>query len=169
MRKKIKEDNIQNTNEILYSEWVPAGRFVKIVIIFVCTLIISLGIIISTFIPKELAFIGIILGAVALLVFLLYWNFRGLKIILTREQLEIAYGKLNRKRFPLEKITNCDITKAKFRIYGGVGIRYGLDGSIAYNTDFGEAVKLFFEKGRPFLFTTRNPEKLCDLIKEFSP
>ena len=61
---------------------VPAGRFVKVVLQFVCLLIISLGIIISAFRPKELAFIGIIFGAVSLFIFLMYWNFRGLKITL---------------------------------------------------------------------------------------
>ncbi len=64
-------------------------------------------------------------------------------------------------------ITNCDITKARFRTYGGIGIRFGLDGSLAYNTDFGEAVKLTFQSGRPFVFSSRNPQKLCNLINEF--
>ena len=50
----------------------------------------------------------------------------------------------------------------------GVGIRFGLDGSWAYNTDFGEAVKLTFKSGRPFVFSTRNPQKICNLIHELS-
>jgi len=166
--KKIKENKIQKNDEIVYVEWVPAGRFIKGVVIFACVLIISIGITITAFKPKELAFIGIILGTVSLFIFLMYWNFRGLKITLTKNQLEVAYGIFNHKRIPLQKISGCEITKASFRKYGGVGIRFGLDGSWAYNTDFGEAVKLVFQKGRPFVFSTRNPQKICDLIKELS-
>ena len=168
MIKKIKEKNIQKNDEILYVEWVPAGRLVKGLVLFVCVLCISIGIIITAFNPGELAFIGIMLGAVSLFIFLMYWNYRGLKITLTNTQLEVAYGIFNHKRIPLQKISGCEITKASFRKYGGVGIRLGLDGSWAYTTDFGEAVKLVFQKGRPFVFSTRNPQKICNLINELS-
>lgn len=168
MIKKINQNNILKNNEIVYTEWVPAGRFVKIVILFVCLLILSLGIIIFAIRPEELEFIGIIFGAVSLSIFLIYWNYRGLQITLTNNQLEVAYGIFNHKRIPLNKITSCDITKASFRIYGGVGIRFGVDGSWAYNTDFGDAVKLIFQSGRPFVFSTRNPQEICNLINELS-
>ena len=168
MIKIINGNNIQKNDEIVYVEWVPAGKFVKAVILFVCLLILSLGIIISAFRPKELAFMGIIFGAVSLFIFLMYLNFRGLKITLTNNQLEVAYGIFNHKRIPLNYITNCDITKANFRTYGGVGIRFGVDGSWAYNTDFGEAVKLTFQSGRPFVFSTRNPQEICNLLNELS-
>ena len=168
MIKIINENKTQKNEEILYIEWVPAGRFIKVLVLFVCLLIISIGIIITAFKPKELTFIGIIFGAVSLFIFLLYWNFRGLKITLTKNQLEVEYGIFNHKKIPLNKISKCDITKANFRTYGGVGIRFGLDGSWAYNTDFGEAVKLIFQKGRPFVFSTRNPQKICNLINELS-
>ncbi|MFW9873308.1 MAG: hypothetical protein ACFFG0_09415 [Candidatus Thorarchaeota archaeon] len=165
---KINENEIQKNDEILYLEWVPAGKFIKIVIISLCFVISSVGIIIFAFIPEELMYIGFIFGGVSLLIFLLYWNFRGLKITLTRNQLEVDYGIFNHKRIPLQRISRCEITKAYFRRYGGVGIRIGLDGSWAYTTDFGEAVKLNFQKGRPFAFSTRNPQKICALIQELS-
>jgi len=166
--KKIKENEIQKNDEIVYGEWVSAGRFVKSVMLFVCLLFIFIGIIIFAFNPKELAFLGIIFGAVSIIIFLLYWNYRGLKISLTNNQLEVVYGIFNRKKIPLNTITSCNITKADFRTYGGVGIRFGTDGSWAYNTDFGEAVKLTFQDGRPFVFSTRNPQKICDLISQLS-
>jgi len=163
-----KVNNAQKNDKILYVEWVSAGRFVKAVILFVCLLIISLGITFSAFRPEELALVGIIFGAVSLFIFLMYWNYRGLKITLTNNQLEVKYGIFNHKRIPLKAITSCDITKAHFRTYGGVGIRLGLDGSWIYNTDFGEAVKLTFQHGRPFVFSTRKPQKICNLISELS-
>ena len=136
--------------------------------LFVCLIFISIGIIISVFTPKELTFLGIIFGAVSIVIFLIYWNYRGLKITLTNNQLEIVYGIFNHKKIPLNRITNSEIIKADFRTYGGVGIRFGTDGSWAYSTDFGEAVKLIFQDGRPFVFSTRNPQKICDLISELS-
>ena len=168
MIKKIKENKIQKNDEILYVEWVPAGRFIKGVMLFVCLSFISISIIISAFNPKELAFLGIIFGAVSIIIFLLYWNYRGLKISLTNNQLEVVYGIFNSKKILLNTITSCNITKADFRTYGGVGIRFGTDGSWAYNTDFGEAVKLTFQDGRPFVFSTRDPQKICDVISKLS-
>ena len=104
MIKIINENNIQKKEELLYREWIPIGKFVKILVLFVCLLIISVGIIISAFRPKELAFMGIIFGAVSLFIFLMYWNFRGLKIILTNNQLEVVYGIFNHKRIPYAHI-----------------------------------------------------------------
>ncbi|MBA7528203.1 hypothetical protein ES705_20386 [subsurface metagenome] len=168
MIKIIKENNIQKNDKILYAEWVPAGKFVKFLVLLTCLLIFSIGIIISAFKPKELMFLGIILGAVSLFIFLIYWNYRGLKITLTKNQLDVEYGILNHKKIPIKKITKCEITKANFRKYCGVGIRFGLDGSVVYNTDFGEAIKLIFQDGRPFVFSTRNPQEICNLINKLS-
>ena len=103
MIKKINQNNIQRNDEIVYAEWVPAGRFVKAVVLFVCLLISSLGIIIPAFNPEELTFIGIIFGAVSLFIFLIYWNYRGLQITLTSNQLEVVYGIFNHKRIPLKR------------------------------------------------------------------
>jgi hypothetical protein len=88
--KKIIQNNILKNDEILYAEWVPAGRFVKAVILIVCLLFLSLGIIIFAFRPEELGYIGIIFGAVSLCIFLIYWNYRGLQITLTNNQLEVV-------------------------------------------------------------------------------
>ena len=168
MIKIVNENNFQKNEELLYKEWIPVGKFVKVLVLFVCLLIISIGIIITAFRPKELTFLGVIFGAVSLFIFLIYWNYRRLQITLTSNQLEVKYGIFNHKRIPLNKITSCDITKASFRIYGGVGIRFGVDGSWAYNTDFGEAVKLTFQSGRSFVFSTKNPQEICNLINELS-
>ena len=164
MIKIVNENNFQKNEELLYKEWIPVGKFVKVLVLFVCLLIISIGIIITAFKPEELAFFGIIFGVVSLIIFLMYWNSRGLKITLTKNQLDVEYGIFNHKKIPIKKITRCEITKANFRKYGGVGIRFGLDGSIAYNTDLGEAVKLTFQSGRPFVFSTRNSSEIFNLL-----
>ncbi|MHA2283636.1 MAG: hypothetical protein ACXAC5_22570 [Promethearchaeota archaeon] len=164
----MNENKIQKSEEVLYEEWVPAGRFVKAVMLFVFILIVTIEILFIAFMHEELLVIGIIFGGVSLFILLIYWNFRGLKITLTKNQFEVVYGIFNHKKITLQKISKCEITKADFRKYGGVGIRLGFDGSWAYNTDFGEAVKLTFQHGRPFVFSTRNPQKICSLISELS-
>lgn len=162
------ENKIQKNEETIYEEWVPRGKVIKYIMLFVFLLIASIGIIIAAFKPEGLILIGIIFGTVSLFVVLLYWNFRGLRIIITSEYLNVNYGIFNHKNIPLQEITGCEETKANFKRYGGIGVRLGWDGSVAYNTDFGEAVKLILRKGRPFVFSTRNPQKICNLIEGYS-
>jgi len=164
--KMINESNIQKNEELLYREWIPTGKLVKNLVLFVVLFTLSIGIIITAFNPKELTFLGIIFGAFSLFILLVYWNYRRLKITITKNQLDVEYGIFNHRKIHIKKITGCEITKANFRKYGGVGIRFGSDGSWAYNTDFGEAVKLTFQNGRPFVFSTRNPQEICNLINE---
>lgn len=166
MSNTITVDSTQRKDEILYTEWVPAGGFVKFIVLIVFVLFLSLGIVFTVFQALGLSYVGIISGVVSVGIFLFYWNYRGLNIIISRSILDVEYGVFNRKRIPLDKITNCEPTKARFRTYGGIGIRLGLDGSTAYNTDLGDAIKLTLIDGRPFLFSTRNPQKICSLINE---
>ena len=74
-------------------------------------------------------FLLIILGGACVFILFMYWNYRGLQITLTKNQIEVKYGIFNHKRIPLKKIISCETTKASFKKYGGVGIRLGSDGS----------------------------------------
>jgi hypothetical protein len=47
-----------------------------------------------------------------------------------------------------------------------MGIRYGGDGSLAYLPRLGDAVKIHFDNGRPFVFSTRNQEEILKIIKK---
>ena len=164
----MNENNRQNENEVLYTEWVPVGKFVKIIALCVFVSILSLGIILTALQPIEMSLVGILLGVASLIVYLFYYNYRGLKIFITKRLLGVDYGAFNHKRILLNMIIDCNVVKALFRTFGGVGIRLGLDGSWAYNTDFGDAVKLTLKDKRPFVFSTRNPQKICSLINELS-
>ena len=164
----ISKSITKNTDNLLYSEWVPVGKFVKITIFLVSFFIIFMVIIISALEPQVMISLLIMLGGVCGFILFMYWNYRGLQITLTKNQVEVKYGIFNHKIIPLKKIMSCETTKATFKKYGGVGIRLGLDGSWAYNTDFGDAVKLTYQNGRPFIFSTRNPQKICNLINELS-
>jgi len=66
----------------------------------------------------------------------------------------------------LGDIVSCEPTKASFRSYGGIGVRYGTDGYWAYTTSLGNAVKIILRKGKPFVFSSNNPEKICSIINQ---
>ncbi len=159
----MSKDNNDNSD---YSEWVPVGRFVKMIIFLFFIFSTSMIIIISVLETQVLMFLLVIFGGVSILILLTYWNYRGLQITITNIQIEVKYGIFNHKLIPLIEIMSCEIIKATFRKYGGVGIRIGFDGSVAYNTDFGDAVKLTCQHGKPFVFSTNNPQKICNLISK---
>jgi len=95
-----------------------------------------------------------------------FWNYRGIRIKVNAKNLLIYYGFFNRKRIPIVDIVSCEPTKASFGRYGGIGVRYGTDGSWAYTTSFGDAVKIILRKGKPFVFSSNNPEKICSIVSQ---
>ena len=77
----------------------------------------------------------------------LFWNYRGLEIKISSNELSVKYGIFNKKSIRLAEITSCRVTEASFGRYGGVGVRYGIDGSTAYTTSFGNAVEIVPNSG----------------------
>jgi len=151
----------------LYSEWVPAGRFVRTIFGFV-SLLFLLVLAISTWVGFSIQnplFVVIIALPLAF-VLVLYGNYRGIQIKITSTELVIRYGFLNRKNISMSNIVSCEPTTANFGKYWGVGIRYGIDHSLAYTTSFGNAVKIVLKKGRPFVFSSHNPQEICNIIKQ---
>ena len=163
----INKEVNKNNDDLLYREWVPAG-IIKKVLSSIILLFILLTITISALEPQTMIYLFIILGSASFFILLLYWNFRGLEIALSQNQIEVKYGKFNHKVVPLKEIIRCEIVKSTFRKYGGIGIRLGIDGSRAYTTNFGEAIKLTYQNKRPFVFSTRYPQKICNIINNLS-
>jgi len=151
--------------QIIYKEWVPAGLSVKILVgsVSLLTLCIFLTLVATGYVFQNLFWIAVPTSVLAFLA-LLFWNYRGIRIQLNTEELLINYGVLNRKAITLEDIVSCEPTEASFRRYGGVGVRLGIDGSWAYTTSFGGAVKIVMRRGRPFVFSSNNPERICGII-----
>jgi len=151
--------------DIVYSEWVPAGMLMKILagsvsLLTLCVLLIT----ISVGVALQNPFLITVLASTLLF---LFWNYRGIQIQVTVKELIINYGFFNHKHIPISNIISCEHTKALFRKYGGVGVRYCLtDRSWAYTTSFGDAVKITRRKGRSFVFSSNNPEQLCSLVNE---
>jgi hypothetical protein len=151
----------------LYSEWVPAGKFVKTIVGFV-SLLFLLVLAISTWVGFAIqnpAFVVIIVFPLAL-VLIMYGNYRGIQIKITSTELVIRYGFLNRKHIDMTNIVSYEPTTANFGKYWGVGVRYGFDRSLAYTTSFGNAVKIVLKEGRPFVFSSHNPQEICNIINQ---
>jgi hypothetical protein len=72
---------------------------------------------------------------------------------------------LFRRSFKLKDIISCKPVKISFGDYLGMGIRLGWDGSIAFNTRFGNAVRIKIKKHRDYVLTCNNPRKLCRVLK----
>ena len=151
----------------MYTEWVPTGKFVKATISAVASTIILVLVMLAVFIqPLDTeTVIGIgVSSAVLIFILVLFLNFRGIKIQLGPERLTVDYGWLNRKSIRLDEIVSCRLVKASFSRFGGVGVRYGVDGSWAYTTSFGNAVEVVPKQGRTFVFSSNNPQQICQTI-----
>ena len=154
---------------ITYHEWVPAGMFVKVTVWVVVSSIVFLLLILAAFLHPLTTegLMGFVVSIVTLMfILLLFLNFRGINIQLSSEELMVDYGFFNHKRIGVDDIASCNLVKASFRRFGGIGVRYGLDGSWAYTTSFGNAVKIVPKKGRTFVFSTKSPEIICKTINE---
>ena len=94
---------------------------------------------------------------------LVYLVFMRLDISIDPERVEVRFGIL-RKTIPIEEIVSCEPTHASITVYGGVGIRYGIDGSMAFTTSFGDAVKIRKRRGRSFVFSTNRSIEVLEHI-----
>jgi len=150
---------------VVYEEWVAAGTLVKALVGFFSLLIMCILLItIVVGVAIQHPFLIIVLSSVVAFDLFLFWNYKGIRIQVSNKKLLINYGIFNRKSIPLEDIISCETIKASFGRYGGIGVRYGIDGSWAYTTSFGNAVKITLGRGRPFVFSSDNPEKICNII-----
>jgi len=149
-----------------YNEWVPTGTLVKslfamisVIIVFVtiAVFLFSEGLLLEDILGVSLAWV--ILG----ILLLVFWNYRGLQIKITDESLSVYYGRFDKKSFLLKDISSCKTTKS-FGRYLGIGVRVGLDGSMAYTTSFATAVEVTPKEGRTFVFSSKNPDKVCEII-----
>ena len=153
--------------KIVYSEWVAAGILIKVlmggfslIIIFGTALLVIFG----NLDVEDYYGLIIAWGVLAFILFL-FWNYRGLEIRINPSKLAVNYGIFNKKSIKLSDITSCKVTRASFGRYGGIGVRYGFDGSTAYTTSFGNAVEIVPKEGVIFVFSSNNPEKICATIK----
>jgi hypothetical protein len=153
--------------DVLHVEWVPAGTLIKALVgVFSLLSVCILWVTIAVGVAIQYPFLVVALASPLAFVLFLFWNYRGIRIKVTPESLLIHYGFFNRRRILIRDIVSCEPTKASFRRYYGIGIRYDTDGSWAYSTSLGDAVKIILRKGKPFVFSSNNPEKICNVINQ---
>jgi hypothetical protein len=156
-----------NMENLVYEEWVAVGTLMKALIglfSLLITCILLTTIVVGVAIQHP--FLIIALSSVVAFVLFLFWNYKGIKIQVGNKKFVVNYGIFNRKSILLEDIVSCETIKASFKRYGGIGVRYGIDGSWAYTTSFGNAVKIIPRKGRPFAFSSNNPQQICGIISQ---
>jgi hypothetical protein len=143
--------------DAVYIEWVPAGKLMKSMFGFAFSLFVLVLLVITVFEISLVLVMATILAIPFAFVGFLFWNYRSLEIKVNKQELQVNYGFLNRKRVTLSEIDSYKPTKASFWKYGGVCVRWGIDGSWAYTTSLGDAIKLNLRRGRPFVFPHTTP------------
>jgi len=155
---------------VRYDEWVPAGSLVKGLMLLVFAITVCFTLLVLLF--GRLTGLDVLGAALSWgvlgFVLFLFWNYRGLRIRISGDRLSVRYGLFNQKSFLLVDITSWGRTRASFGRYWGVGVRYGFDGSLAYSTSFGDAVMVLPGGRRPFVFSSRRPDEVCEAIRAAS-
>ena len=150
---------------VLYSDSVSAGAFLKFLGVFISLLLLVVLFSLGVFgtVMQNLFVFGVTASALGFLLFL-FWNWKEMRIYLTDTKFSICYGVFNHQRILISDIVSCELTKPFLARFGGVG--WGWDGSWAYVVTLRQGVKIIQKKGRPFVFSSRNPMKICDTINQ---
>lgn len=91
-------------------------------------------------------------------------NFWRLSFMVTESEVSFGFG-LVKKTFPRSSIASCEPYTLTWHNYWGYGIRWGRDGTLAYNTRNGPGIKLVVEGAkRPYVVSIDGPEEACGLI-----
>jgi hypothetical protein len=98
---------------------------------------------------------------------LILLNFMRLSITVDSEHIKVGFGIL-RKTISWKEVVSSQVIKARFGVYGRVGVGLGVDNSLAFTTSFGNAVQIMRRNGRPFVFSSKNPTKLSKIINQLS-
>jgi len=96
---------------------------------------------------------------------LVWLLFSTLRISVSKRHVHVQYGLFGPK-VPIEAILACEAIDYDWKAYGGFGIRFGRDGSVAYNMlgDHGRAAVITYRQGkkeRRLLLSSRDPERLA--------
>jgi hypothetical protein len=151
-----------------YTEWVPTGLIVKSLFTMIVLIVVLVTFAVFIFSKASLIenILSVSIGWVALAILLLVlYNYRGIQIRISNQHLLVEYGRFDKKSILLNEIVSCKQTKA-FRRYLGIGVRIGLDGSLAYTTSFSTAVEVTPKVGRVFVFSTNAPKQICEIINQ---
>lgn len=94
------------------------------------------------------------------------WIFTLLRLTIDDQALTIGYGPF-RERVALDQIVSCRRTTYNWLRWGGFGIRVARKAKL-YNVpgDGGIAAEIELRDGRRLLFSSRDPEVICRIMRE---
>ena len=161
LKNKQAADEIE---EVLYKEWVPISMFVTISISLLLVLLVSVVITTAYSTTNDSALTYSLCGVLIVFFTLIGWNYRGIEITITKEEIRVNYGLFNRKKISIDDLLSCEATEATFKKYLGFGVRIGTDSSLGFTTGFGNAIKLTTQDSRPFVFSTKNQQKIIERL-----
>jgi len=146
--------------ETIYLTWL--------VVLFILTLV-GTFIVQSLVVPNEAKPIFNIVLLVVILAALFSANFLILRIKITQEYLSVSCGIIKHIT-PWDDITGCQVAEPSTVRFNSYGIRYGtINGKQVQGYVMGNPkVIISLNKGKygDFIFTTKNPKEVCNLIKE---
>lgn len=151
------------SGELLYSEDYDAHPLFHVFFAAVIVLIAYLSM--SPFNAKLPREAQALLFLVVLLLIFLYYSLRTLRIRVTEGELSVSFGVIGTSIL-LSEVLHVETAKPSFWRYGGVGIRWGWDGSMGYLMNYGDAVRVTRRRGRATLFSTRHPDEVVAVIED---
>ena len=163
----VNSRNKETNEDILYNEWIPMSKFIVILFAFVIAILISTAITTSIFVPQTRAYMLPIYVVLCIFFILIGLNYRRIHITLTKNEITVKFGVLNKKTISFDELVACEIIQATIGKYFGLGVRVGIDKSLAFVTNFGDAVKLTCHENKLFVFSTRNSQEICTLLKNY--
>jgi hypothetical protein len=159
----VKRQPDSEVEEAVYAETIRYGAWFPMMLLVLFGILIT-GVVIALLARNRRLVVFPALLIVAL--FLVYMNFRRLSFEVTNSYVRFGFGLL-KKEFPRSDITSCEPYKLTFQNYLGYGIRFGLDGTIAYNTRNGRGVKMVVEgRKRPYVVSVNDPGRVCELLQQ---
>lgn len=150
----------QSINDVYYEEVNPPAFFQY----FLYGIVGLLVYLVSTRggkVPPILGILGI--GVV----FALTTVFGSLTIEINESELSVGFSFL-KHRISLDNIDYVEVRPLEWWKYGGFGVRYGLDWSVAYVVNYKRGVRVVPRRGKVLFFSTNSPEEAADRIVEQS-
>jgi hypothetical protein len=146
--------------DMLYSERNRVKWLLPILAI--CWVGLLVGVIVSSL--SGSVSLAIVLGVVTVVFVVLDFLFDPLSYLITADK--VAFGFPGYKKiFPRSALISCEPYELTFRNYGGYGVRWGRDGTTAFNTRSGPGVKMVFEGAkRPYVVSVDEPEKVWAIL-----
>lgn len=131
-------------------------------LLFLLPLLVLMG---SALVTSAPLLVPLLSSAPLLLIWLL---FSTLRISVDLREVHVQYGLFGPK-IPIEAITECEAVDYSWKEFGGWGIRFGRDGTVAYNMlgDQGHAVRITWRQGKKLktvLLSSHDPARLATAV-----